>query len=111
MNRNKILITILMACFSSYTLAGQTYPVVDTGQIRCYNNRTEIEYPKAGKHFFGQDAHYNGLQSTYRNNEDGTITDRNTGLMWTQDPGRKKTYEQAVAGASTWVTSRSAGGV
>jgi len=77
-----------------------TYPIVDTGQIRCYNNSTEITYPAAGLGYFGQDVHYSGNQPAYKDNGDGTVTDLNTGLMWTQDPGRKKTFEQAVAGAS-----------
>ncbi len=74
-----------------------SYPVVDTGQIRCYDDRTEIEYPKSGQPFFGQDAEYNGLQPSYRDNGDGTVTDLNTGLMWQADPGKKKTYGEIVA--------------
>ena len=76
------------------------YPVVDTGQIRCYDDTTEIEYPKPGTDFFGQDAHYNGNQPAYKDNGDGTVSDLNTHLTWTQDSGRKKTYDQAVADAS-----------
>jgi len=34
------------------------YAIVDTGQIRCYDDWTEISYPTAGKSFFGQDAEY-----------------------------------------------------
>ncbi len=74
-----------------------SYPVVDTGQIRCYDDRMEIEYPKSGQPFFGQDAEYNGLQPSYRDNGDGTVTDLNTGLMWQADPGKKKTYDEIVA--------------
>ncbi len=76
------------------------YTVVDTGQVRCYDNRTEIEYPEAGAAYFGQDAHYHGNQPAYRANGDGTVTDLNSGLMWQADPGGKKTYTQAVAGAA-----------
>jgi hypothetical protein len=61
---------------------------------------TEIGYPKAGTAFFGQDAQYNGNQLAYKNNGDSTVTDLNTHLMWTQEPGSKKTFQQAVAGAS-----------
>jgi len=78
----------------------QSYPIVDTGQERCFDNRLEIKYPKAGEPFFGQDAHYQGNQPAYRDNGDGTITDLVTGLMWQKDPGPKKSFEQAVAGAS-----------
>ncbi len=78
----------------------EDYPVVDTGQHRCYDNRVEIEYPKSGQPFFGQDAHYQGNQPSYRDNGDGTISDLVTRLMWQKDPGPKKTYREAVAGAA-----------
>jgi hypothetical protein len=78
-----------------------TYPIVDTGQERCYENRLEIEYPKVGERFYGQDAQYWGNSPTYRYNGDGTITDLVTGLMWQKNPGPKKTLSQAIAGAST----------
>ncbi len=76
------------------------YTIVDTGQIRCYNNTTEIEYPKSGRPFFGQDALYDGNQPAYENNGDGTITDLNTGLMWISNPLGKMTQARAAAGAS-----------
>jgi hypothetical protein len=99
--RKKMMLLFFVISYSPLSHAGHLlYPIVDTGQIRCYDNRTEIEYPKVGRHFFGQDAHYNGNQPTYRDNDDGTITDLNTRLMWTKNPGGKKTFEQAVAGAS-----------
>ena len=99
--RRMRMLLLFTATFSSLlNVQNVTYPIVDTGQIRCYNNRTEIEYPKTGRQFFGQDAHYNGNQPDYRDNGNGTVTDLNTQLMWTQDPGNKKTFEQAVAGAS-----------
>lgn len=78
----------------------QSYPIVDTGQVRCFDDRREIRYPRPGERFFGQDAQYRGNQPTYRDNGDGTVTDLVTGLMWQKDPGAKKTFEQAVAGAS-----------
>ena len=92
--------TVCTLAAAPTTQAGDLpYCVVDTGQIRCYNNRTEIRYPKSNAAFFGQDAHYHGHQRAYRNNGDGTVTDLITGLMWQRDPGAKKTYRQAVAGA------------
>lgn len=77
-----------------------TYVVTDTGQERCYNDQGEIAYPSRGAAFFGQDAHYQGIQPAFRKNGDGTVSDLNTGLMWVQDPGAKKSYAQAVADAS-----------
>lgn len=75
------------------------YTIVDTGQERCYNASKEIPYPKAGEDFYGQDAQFQGLAPSYRDNGDGTVSDLNTGLMWQRDPGVKKTFEQALAGA------------
>lgn len=100
MGLDKRFAAFLVFFLCQYLFAGQTYTIVDTGQIRCYSNTVEIEYPKAGAAFFGQDAQYSGNQPAYKDNGDGTITDLNTGLMWTQNPGSKKTFDQAVAGAS-----------
>ncbi|MHC5083246.1 MAG: Lcl C-terminal domain-containing protein [Planctomycetota bacterium] len=99
MNKTKAILMILAVC-SVNSFADLSYPIVDTGQIRCYSNTLEIEYPQDGKPFFGQDAHYNGNQPAYKDNGDGTISDLNTGLMWTQNPFGKVTYAKAVAGAS-----------
>jgi hypothetical protein len=73
---------------------------VDTGQERAYDAAREIRYPKAAKAFFGQDAQYRGNVPKYENHGDGTVTDVVTGLMWTKDPGPKKTYAQAKDGAA-----------
>ncbi|MFZ5831061.1 MAG: DUF1566 domain-containing protein [Planctomycetota bacterium] len=77
-----------------------SYPIVDTGQQRCYDDRQEIAYPQPGQPFFGQDAQYAGKAPAYRDNRDGTVTDLVTGLMWQADPGEKKTFAQAVEGAA-----------
>lgn len=81
--------------------AGLTYPIVDTGQERCYDARSEIAYPAVGAALHGQDAHYEGAKPACRDNGNGTVSDLVTGLMWTRDPGAKVTYDQAVAGART----------
>ncbi len=97
----KILLILLILSFTISLAAAVslTYPIVDTGQIRCYDNEKEIEYPAANEAFYRQDANYEGLQPSYRDNGDGTITDLNTGLMWQQDPGEKMTFAEAVDGA------------
>ncbi len=105
MKRNQFVnnlrsVVFIIFLITVITNADTTYVIVDTSQIRCYNNSTEIEYPKAGDTFYGQDAQYSGNQPAYKDNGDGTVTDLNTGLMWTQNPGSKKIYSQAVAGAS-----------
>ncbi len=80
-----------------------SYPIVDTGQTNCYDEQGTISCPQSTASFYGQDANYVGLQPSYIDNGDGTVTDLNTGLMWQQTPNLdlKSTYNEAVAGAST----------
>ena len=92
-----LMVVVLQA---SAEEARRTYPIVDTGQQRCYNDRHEISYAQAGQAFSGQDAQYVGNTPKYRNNGDGTVTDLVTGLMWQADPGRKMTCARAVQGAA-----------
>ena len=82
--------------------AGLSYPVVDTDQGNCYDERNQVDCPQAGQAFFGQDAQYDGNLPGYTDNGDGTITDNVTGLTWQQNPGEKMTYDQAVAGADSF---------
>ena len=82
----RLLSALTIAC-SGVLCSAQSYPIVDTGQVRCFDNSLEIEYPKAGEPFFGQDAHYQGNQPTYKDNGDGTISDLVTDLMWQKQPG------------------------
>lgn len=77
-----------------------SYPVVDTGQNRCYDDRTSIDFPMIGNEWYGQDAQYGGNQPACHDNGDGTVSDLVTGLMWQSDPGGKKTWAEAVAGAA-----------
>ncbi|MCF8507049.1 MAG: DUF1566 domain-containing protein [Caulobacter sp.] len=79
-----------------------TYPIVDTNQTSFYGNSSEISEPAAGQSFHGQDAHYTGLQPSYRDNGDGTVSDLNTGLMWQQAPGGDMSFAEAVAGADSF---------
>ncbi len=58
------------------------YPIVSTNQKDFYNNSSLISEPALGGDFFGQDAQYNGNTPKYVDNNDGTITDMVTGLMW-----------------------------
>lgn len=92
--------------------ASYPYTIVDTGQDYCYSDTSSVSCPSAGEAFYGQDAQYQGNQPAYVVNGDGTITDRVTGLMWTQssdlngdgvsDVKDKLTYDQAVAGAESF---------
>jgi len=73
--------------------------VVDTGIKKFYGNHSLISVPSRGKRFYGQDAQYKGNQPAYRNNGNGTITDKVTGLMWQQDMGKKMTWDEAKSHA------------
>jgi hypothetical protein len=67
-----------------------TYPIVDTGQIKCYNNSEKIPYPRPIKIFYGQDAEYINNIPKYKNNKNGTVTDLNTGLTWSKAVNKNK---------------------
>lgn len=70
---------------------GLCCPIVDTGQTGCYDNSRAIYCPEPGKSFYGQDAQYEGNTPSYRDNGDGTITDLNSGLMWSKAVDKMKT--------------------
>ena len=80
----------------AYTQKSKTYPIVDTGQTSAYSSDKKIKLPSNGQSFYGQDASYSGNQPTYTDNNDGTITDKVTGLIWQKDMGEKMSYNDAV---------------
>lgn len=64
-----------------------TYPIVDTGQGKCYDNNAEVTCPQAGNTFFGQDAQFSGNAPSYALSADGlTVSDNVTGLTWQRSP-------------------------
>ncbi len=77
---------IVLVAVGASRAGSLTYPVVDTGQVRCFGVGGPIPCPPQGAPLFGQDAQYQGLEPAYRDNGDGTITDINTGLMWQKTP-------------------------
>ncbi len=81
------------------TTTANGYPLVDTNQTSCYGLH---QATTCGTALSGQDAQYSGLQPSYVDNGDGTVTDVNTGLMWQKDPGAKTTYSQALANADSF---------
>ena len=90
------------------------YPIVGTNQTMFYDNFAEIATAASGSSFYGQNAMYSGNTPKYADNNDGTITDMVTGLMWQQSPDKngdgkinyddKASYSAAVAGASSCKT-------
>jgi len=97
----KSLLPVLAAALAMRGLcADTTYPIVDTGQTRCYNNTRGITPPQPDQPFYGQDAQCNGNTPAYRDNGNGTVTDLITGLMWVQARGEKVSWDDAKAGAA-----------
>lgn len=70
------------------------YPIVDTGQGRCYSEADTIPCPGELDPWSGQDAMSEGRPPSYVDNRDGTISDAVTGLMWTKSRGRRMAWEQ-----------------
>ncbi len=97
--KTKISLTIIGVLSSIIILADEklTYPIVDTGLIRCYNDKKEIEFPGKSEKYFGQDGNYQGNIPNYKDNGDGTVTDLVTGLMWQSSPGEKISLPEAFA--------------
>ncbi len=81
----KLLFPILL-CLCTTSLMAQTSKdiIVDTGQDKCYGNSGRISCPGQKEDFYGQDAQYAGRTPLYKDNGDGTVTDLNTGLMWSK---------------------------
>ncbi|MCP4023741.1 MAG: DUF1566 domain-containing protein [Desulfobacteraceae bacterium] len=86
----------------STTTSSGLYTIVDTGVTKCFDNFNEIDMPGAGEAFYGQDAQHQGNSPFYADNGDGTVTDHHTGLMWQQDPGDKKSWNEALEELETF---------
>jgi hypothetical protein len=99
------LVLALLAAGGPATAATSTDPVVDTGQATCYDDGGRaIACPAAGQRFAGQDAQHTGHQPRYHDNEDGTVSDLVTGLMWQKTPVYGLSYDAARAAASSMTT-------
>lgn len=76
--------------------------IPDTGQGTCFDNARPIPCPRPGQPFHGQDAQYDGALPAYRNNGDGTISDRLTGLTWQQAHNPRRLGWYAARQACAW---------
>jgi hypothetical protein len=99
MKRSAVIGAAIIGLAAQYASAKGAYPIVDTGQLHAYDDRSAIEFPKAGNPYCGQDAQYTANAPSYKDNGNGTVSDLVTGLMWTQDPGEKTTLNEALANA------------
>lgn len=64
-----------------------SFTLTDTGQTGVYDdNGDEISEPSETDDYYGQDAQFSGIASSFRDNNDGTVSDLNTGLMWQKTP-------------------------
>lgn len=95
-----IVLVVPAMCATAILAAERTYPIIDTGQNRCYDDKGSIRVPAKGQPFYGQDAQHRGTRPSYRDNRDGTISDVATGLMWVKARGSKLTWDDAVADAA-----------
>ena len=99
----KVPVFVFLWMLSGSILYSQSnsYPIVDTDVSEFYNSSDIISSPEVGAPFYGQDAQYAGNQPSYTDNEDGTITDNITGLMWQKEIGAKISYSDAFQKADT----------
>ncbi len=89
-----IIPTLLL--LSSAAIAQElSYPIVGTNQTQFFDNSTTINAPKKGDAFYGQDANFTHNAPNYTDNQDGTITDNVTGLVWQKD-FKLMSYEEAL---------------
>lgn len=73
-----------------------SYKITDTGFEKYFDNKGEIPKPKKGQAFYGQDAHYQGFGLSYKDNGDGTVTDRITDLMWEKAPSKRMLWSDVA---------------
>lgn len=107
-------LALLMALTSlsapSFAQSGHSYTIVDTNQTEC-SSASSTMGSCVSEQGLGQDAQYQGYMPSYTSNDDGTVTDNNTGLIWAQttDINRdgkitvddKVTYDEGIAYASS----------
>lgn len=76
----------------------QTWPMVSTGQTKCYDNKHEIECPEPGDGYFGQDGQMQyGTRSLTSENSDEIVRDSVTQLLWTKQIRTNMTWYEAKA--------------
>jgi len=80
-------IAVLARYFNGESLVPLSFPIVDTDQAKCYDNRHEIAPPGPSQPFYGQDAQLHRHPASYTLSADGlTVHDNITGLTWQRSP-------------------------
>ena len=84
---NLVLFSALLAGTTVVQAAQSSYPVVDTNQTLCFDDHKQLfSCPGSSRDYYGQDAQYAGYQPGYTRNDNGTVTDNVTRLIWAQTP-------------------------
>jgi len=117
-NNNRISLVALLFIALSLPALSFAFILPDTGQDLCYDweriicddwhmdgsNQvcdSEPYCPEEGEDFYGQDAHYTINSPDLTDNNDGTVTDNLTGLVWEQKSEESEqstfSYSEAVA--------------
>ncbi len=109
----RVILTALCVMAVMATMASATgtfqkdafvsYPIIDTGQSKCYNSIQEITCPQQGQAFSGQDAQYSGNQPDFQLSDDGlTVYDKNTDLIWQRSPDTNGDGSLTISDKLTW---------
>lgn len=80
-----------------------SYPIVDSGQVLCFDNSNVTEAPKSGEAFYGQDAQHDRNLPSYTDLGNGCVRDNVTGLIW-EKAFRVISFFQAVEEAKNCTT-------
>ena len=94
-----VLLSISLILVPVFALARDWNPLSDSGQLLCYDkDGAEISCPATGQPLFGQDGQYHGIQPSYHDNGDDTVTDKRTGLVWIDsDEGIQRPWKEAIS--------------
>ena len=93
-----ISLALLFPLTPAIAQTAPTFPVPDTGQTLCYDDRGPLAAcPSTGQPFHGQDGTYVLASPRDRDNGDGTVSDLVTGLMWQTGYQRDVGFAQAAA--------------
>ena len=74
----------------------QTWPMISTGQTKCYDYKQEIECPKPGESYSGQDGQTRyGTRSLKLESNNEIVRDDVTKLLWTKQIKQDVTWYEA----------------